>query len=349
MSKPKLSTTLYFLGLIFSPCFSYAVEFAQEQFLIPHSVAANGTALLLQSDAGSPMGFLDWPGSTVVQGLASLEASSQPIFGGLSQATLGAAHYSYDADTRIYVMTGILGTEDIPVRPLLQGTREERLNRPEIRPNDCPSCGFLQDRVYLGAMNAQRTLHGFVPRSGIASQPIPLTLSGGFTAKYFWEELEGDDYQAQALNVDGGLQLDIGLSYDPVLQTSERDLMLQFAGFELLPTALRSEIGGYVKEETGERRWHVGLSWRELWPSIKSTTVIGITQRSEGWRWPGFAAEWNVKKMFFLRAGFDGQTWASGASFKWKMLSAHYAMQKHPLGITWYQVAIQAEWPDLIP
>lgn len=323
-----------------------AVEFAQEPFLVSHGVAAQGSALVLPPLAGSPLDFLDWPAGTSLTSLASLEAGTLPLFDGLSHATLGAAHYRYDEKTLIFAMTGIIGTDDIPIRPLLSGTREERLNRPELRPDECGECGMMNDRVYLGAVNAQRAFRGFLPRSGIASRPIPLTLHTGLTAKYFWEELEGGGYFAQALNADLGASLELSLGYDPVRQSSSRDIRLQFNGFEILPSSQRSEIEGYVKEERSERRWRLGLSWLEVWPELKSKTVLGITKKSEGEKWPGFAAEWGLKQSLFVRAGYDGQTWASGVSMRWHMVVLHYAVQRHPLGITWYQVSIQGEWPN---
>jgi hypothetical protein len=329
------------------PILAQATEFAQEPFLVPHSVAANGSALLIIPQAMSPMNFLDWPAGTPAEGMASLEASSQPLLGGLSQAILGAAHYQLDANTRIFAMTGIIGTDQIPVRPLLQGTTEERLNQPDLRPGLCESCGMLTDKLYLGALNAQRTFHGQLPRNGIASQPIPLDLGLGVTSKYYWEELEGDGYIARALNLDAALSLTIGLDYDPVLQKSQRDLVLHFSGFELLPTSQRSEIAGFVKEEQVEPRWHVGLQWREEWTTLKSTTTLGLMQRSESGQWPGIAGEWNWRDAVYFRLGYDGLTWASGASLKWHVLTLHYALQNHPLGTNWYQVSLQAAWPAM--
>jgi len=321
------------------------VEFSQEQFLVSHSVTGIGSGLQMQSDAPSPLDFVDRPAGTQVQGVASVEASTQPLFDGLSQATLGAAHYRFDSRTLILAMAGIVGTDGIAVRPLLTGTREARLNQPDLRPGDCADCTVLSDQVYLGAINAQRSFQGFLPRSGLASQPIPFAFIAGLTTKYFWEELEGDDYLAQALNLDAGLQLEIGLDYDPVSNQSQRDLIFEFSGFELLPTSQRSEIDGFVKEERGENRWHLGLSWREAWPSLASGTRLGITQKSEGGKWPGIAVEGNFKRCLFLRTGYDGSTWASGMTLNWRMIGVHYAMQKHPLGMTWYQLALQAAWP----
>jgi hypothetical protein len=328
------------------PSLSHGTEFAQEPFLVPHSVAANGSALLLLPQVASPMHFLDWPAGSPSAGVASLEASSQPLFAGLSQAVLGAAHYQLDERTRVFAMTGIIGTDQIPIRPLLPGSPDERLNQPELRPGLCEACGTLDDRVYLGALNAQRSFSGELPRTGIASQPIPLTLWTGITSKYYWEELEGDGYTAQALNLDAGLHLTVGLGYDPVGRISHRDLVIHLSVFEWLPTSQRSEIEGYVKEEEAERRWHVGLHWRETWSHLKSATTLGVMQRTESGRWPGMAGEWNYRDAVYFRVGYDGMVWASGVSLKWRVLTLHYALQQHPLGTNWYQVSVQAEWPS---
>ncbi len=332
-----------FASLLLFPKTVTATDFAQEAFLVPHGVAANGSALMAPPLIGAPMNFLDWPAGSQARGIASIEASTQPLFDGLSRAILGAGQYQYDGKTRLFAMTGIIGTDNIPVRPLLAGSHEERLNRPELRPDECQSCSTLRDQVYLGALNAQRAFQGEMPRSGISSQPIPLTLWTGLTTKYFWEELEGDGYTAQALNLDGGVALSIALSYDPVAHQSSRDLTLSISGFELLPTPQRSEIEGLVKDEIAQRRWHVGMQWRESWPKWNSTTAVGLLQRSEFGRWPGFAVEWDLNHAAYLRFGYDGFTLATGVSINWHWISVHYALQKQDLGTTWYQVSLQLD------
>jgi hypothetical protein len=265
-----------------------------------------------------------------------------PLFGGLSQAVNGAGTLRLQS-VRLSAFTSIVSTPDIPVRPILPGTSEERLSRPELRPDGCDGCPSLRDRVYLGYLNVQREFSGWLPRTGLQSRPIPLFLGAGLTAKYFWEELEGGDYEAQNLNLDAGLSLRVPWDYDPASKTARQIMSLHLAGFELLPTSQRSDIGGFSAFERVQRRWHFSAAFQQGVPDWRSTFALGLQRRSEGGDWPAVGGEWTFAEKLALRGGWDGNFWAGGFSLRHRWVALHYALRHHALGASLYQVALQVQ------
>ena len=237
-----------------------ASRFAQENFLVTRSPTLSGNARNITPISYSPLSFLERPAGSGGDGAFSIEAANVPLFDNLSQGIVAAGHYALDSRHTLRAMTGIVTTNDIPVRPLLSGTYDQRQGDPNLRPSDCSDCAELRDRVYYGAFNIERLFKGNLPRSGIENRPIPAKLSTGVTAKYYWEELEGGDYIAQALNLDLGVVLEIASGFNPVSKKSERDLRFGFYGYEVLPTSQRSTIDNFVLEEKSEARWHIGLA-----------------------------------------------------------------------------------------
>ncbi len=321
-------------------------EFTGEAYRIGTSVADNGTSGALPSRFHTATQYLDFPGDFGSPRLFRLEMATLPAFSDLSQNVNGALAYLLDARTRINLFAGIITTADIPLLPLLSGTPEDRLNDPADRPIPCErNCTFLKDVVYQANVNLMRRYDGHFPRLGIASRPIPLEFSVGVTTKYFYEELEGGGYEAQNMNLDLGACLKLAWGYDPVARTSDRDIKLQFSGFEVLPTRQKAAVDGFEVYERMPWRWSLSLSWEEGFPSLQSFAAFGVTQKSEGGKYPALGAEWDFRRLLYLRAGWDKEYLSAGASAAYRWLSVHYAFRHHELGTSLYQVSLQVEWP----
>ena len=290
--------------------------------------------------------YLDVPADFGATGTFRLETATLPAFSGLSENVNGAFAYDIDGKTRLNVFGGMVTTPDIQVLPLLQGTSEERLNDPTLRPAPCGgSCGMLKDVVYLANVNFIRNYSGLFPRADISGRPIPIDLSLGVTAKYYFEELEGGDYLAQNLNLDAGACVNLAWGYDPVSRVSRRDFKIQVAGFEILPTRQKSSVGGVETYESLSRRWRFSASWEEGFPAWNSTLNFGVSQKTESGQWPAAGAEWDYRGLLFLRGGWDRDFLSAGGSVAYRWMSIHYAFRHHELGNSLYQVSAQVQWP----
>jgi hypothetical protein len=309
------------------------------------SVAGNGSSNTVPSRFHTATQYLDFPGDFGDSKIFRLEGATLPSFSDLSQNVSGALNYALDSNTRLNVFAGIIMTEDIVRLPILRGTTQDRINNPGLRPaNPCTGCGLV-DAVYQGNIGFMRKYSGHLPRLDIGSRPIPMEASAGVTTKYYYEELWDGEYEAQNLNLDFGASLKLSWGYDPISRASDRDLKFQISGFEILPTKQRGAVGGFEVSERLESRWRVTFSWEEGLPSLGSFLTLAATQRSEGGKWPGLGAEWDLRRQLFVRAGWDGEFLSAGASVAWKMLSVHYAFRHHELGTSLYQVSAQVEWP----
>lgn len=331
--------------LLLLPLLTRAEDFSGEAYLIGSSVADNGTSGALPSRLRTATQFLDFPSDFGPSKTFRLEMATLPAFSGLSEYVNGAFAYALDSRTQVNLFGGMITTPDIPVLPLLRGSREDRLNDPTLRPQPCDNCQMLKDVVYLSDINFMRKYSGLFPRTDIGGRPIPLDFSVGLTTKYYWEELEGGDYIAQNLNLDAGACLTLHWGYNPVDQTSDRDIRLQFSGFELLPTSQQSTMDNVDVYESMSRRWHFSVSWEEGLPQWNSTLSAGITQKSEGGKWPGGGLEWEFGRMLYLRGGWDQDYFSAGFSAAYRWVSVHYAFRHHELGNSLYQVSIQFQWP----
>lgn len=319
-------------------------EFTGEAYRIAASVADNGTSGALPSRYHTATQYLDFPGDMGPKRLFRLELATLPAFADLSQNVSGALAYSLDDRTRINLFAGMVATPEITVLPILRGTPEDRINDPLLRPRPCDGgCPELRDVVYQANLNLMRKYTGYFPRLDISSRPIPLEFSAGITTKYYYEELEGGGYEAQNLNLDLGACIKFLWGYDPVTRKSDRDIKLQFSGFELLPTRQKANLGGYEVYERMDWRWSYSLSWEEGIPSLQSVLNLGVTQKKEGGRWPALGAEWDFRGILFLRAGWDREYLSAGASAAYRLASVHYAFRHHDLGNSVYQVSLQVE------
>ncbi len=318
-------------------------EFAGDVFGLENSIINNGNASAFSSPFYSPSRFLQFPGDGSDAPAFAIEAATLPLFGGLSQALNGAGTLRLDSNLRLSAFTSIVSTSNIMVLPLLRGTYAERLADPDLRPDGCQGCPSLRDRVYLGSLNIHRTFSTQLPRVGLESRPIPVQLGTGISAKYFWEELEGGDYQAQNLNADAGLSLRVLWDYNPIDKVAYQVFKIQIGGFELLPTRQRSDIGQFSAFESLNHRWHYSGSFEQVVTSLHSTFVLGVEQRSEGGRWPALGAEWLLDKALALRGGWDENFWAAGVSARYRWISVHYALRHHDLGTSYYQVSLQLQ------
>jgi hypothetical protein len=322
-----------------------AEEFAGEPYLLQSSVADNGTSATIPSRLYTATQFLDYPGDFGPIKTLRVEMASLPLFGDLSQTWDGAVGYSLDSRTQLSAFGQIVSTPDIPLLPLLRGSYQDRLNDPGFRPAPCEGCAQLKDVVYLVALNFMRKYDWEFPRMDISSRPIPIQFSAGLTAKYYWEELEGDDYTSQNMNLDAGMSMKFLWGFDPITKLSDRNIKIQFSGFELLPTKQQSDFGGVQVYEDMDYRWRMSVSWEEGFPGLFSTVSAGFSQKSEGGTLPGFGAEWDLKEMLFLRAGMDQDFISAGASVAYRWVSVHYAFRYHELGTSLYQVSLQVELP----
>jgi hypothetical protein len=322
-----------------------AEEFTGEAYRIGTSVVSNGSSGAVPSRFHTATQYLDFPGDIGPARLFRLEMATLPAFADLSQNVNGALAYSLDDKTRINLFGGMITTPDIPVLPVLPGTTQERLNDPRKRPLPCDgNCNYLKDVVYQANINLMRAYRGHFPRMmGVGSRPIPMEFSAGVTTKYFYEELEGGGYEAQNMNVDLGTALRFDWGHDPVTKVSDRNVKLQLSGFELLPTRQKAEVSGFEVYERLDYRWSFSLAWEEGLPSLGSFATVGITQKSEGGRWPSLGGEWDFRNLLFLRGGWDGTYLSAGATAAWRLLSVHYAIRHHELGTSLYQVSLQVE------
>lgn len=331
--------------LLLLPGASGAEEFTGEAYRIGTSVADNGSSGALPSRYHTASQYIDFPGDFGNQKLFRLEMATLPAFADLSQNLSGALSYSLDAKTRINVFGGMVSTPDIALLPVLPGSPEDRLNDPSLRPLPCVGCPMLKDVVYQANINLMRKYDGFFPRLDIASRPIPVEFSMGVTTKYYYEELEGGEYEAQNLNLDLGACLKFAWGYDPISQVSDRDVKLQFSGFEILPTRQKAAVNGFEVYERMPWRWSYTFSWEEGFPTLQSFLSLGLTQKSEGGKWPALGTEWDFRRQLYLRGGWDGEYLSAGASVAYRFMSVHYAFRHHELGNSLYQVSLQVEWP----
>lgn len=320
-------------------------DFTGEAYRIGTSVVSNGSSGALPSRFHTATQYLDFPGDIGPDRLFRLEMATLPAFADLSQNVNGALAYSLDENTRINLFSGMITTPDIPLLPVLPGTSQERLNDPGMRPLPCGgNCVYLKDVVYQANINLMRAYRGHFPRMmGIGSRPIPLELSAGVTTKYYYEELEGGGYEAQNMNVDLGAALKLEWGHDPVTRISDRNVKLLVSGFELLPTRQKATVNEFEVYERMEYRWSFSLAWEEGLPSLGSFATLGITQKSEGGRWPALGGEWDFRNLLYLRGGWDGTYLSAGATAAWRLLSVHYAIRHHELGTSLYQVSLQVE------
>lgn len=325
-----------------------AEEFAGEPFLEGSSVADNGTSAAIPSRFRTATQFLDFPGDFGAASTVRLEVATLPLFDNLAQSWNGAASYTLDSATSLSLFAKLETTPDIESRPLLQGSREDRLNDPGFRPLPCDGCAMFTDNLYLGALNLMRVFRADFPRIDIASRQIPMEIGFGLTAKYYLEELAGPqdgDFFLSNLNLDAGVGLKLLWGWDPVAKTSDRDIKIQFSGLELLPTRQQSDIGGQLSYESMTYRWRMSADWEEGMPSLGSVLTIGFTQKSEGGSLPALGAEWDYRDLIYVRAGRDDDFLSAGMSLAWRWFSVHYAFRRHELGNTWYQVSGQIAWP----
>lgn len=341
-----MSLLIVLVALILSVLPVRGEEFTGEAYRIGTSVADNGTSGALPSRFHTATQYLDFPADFGPRRLFRLEMATLPVFGDLSQNINGALAYSLDAKTRINVFAGMVTTPDIPLLPLLSGTPDDRINDPSFRPIPCENnCTYLKDVVYQANINLMRKYEGYFPRLGIASRPIPMELSMGVTTKYFYEELEGGGYEAQNLNLDLGAGLKFAWGYDPVTHLSDRDIKLLFSGFEILPTRQKASVDGFEAYERMDWRWSFTLAWEEGIPSLQSFASVGLTQKSDGGKYPALGAEWDFRRLLYLRAGWDSEYLSAGASAAYRFVSVHYAFRHHELGNSLYQVSLQVDWP----
>ncbi len=320
-------------------------EFSAEPFLLGSSVANNGTSGSLPSRMYTATQYLDYPGDFGDTKLLRVELATLPLFGDLSQSLNGAATYALDSKTLINVFGQTVTTSDIPVLPLLRGSVEDRLNDPSFRPSPCNGCYQMRDVVYMANINFMRKYDWEFPRIDISSRPIPVQFSVGLTTKYYYEELEGGDFLSQNLNTDFGAAMKFLWGFDPVTKMSDRNIKLQFGGFELLPTKQKSEFSDVLVYERLSRRWHISASWEEGLPKWGSTLALGFTQKSEQGKYPAMGMEWGFRNLLFLRAGGDEDYLSAGASVAYRWVSIHYAFRYHDLGTSLYQVSAQVQWP----
>ncbi len=337
-----------FIFLVLFLAAAGAEEFAGEPFLEGSSVADNGTSGAIPSRLRTATQFLDFPGDFGDAKSFRLEMATLPLFGDLAQSWSGAAAYTLDANTSLSLFAKLETTPDIESRPLLRGSREDRLNDPGFRPVPCEGCATFTDDLYVGALNLIRAFRFDFPRLDIASRQIPMEVGIGLTAKYYLEEFSGPqdgEVFLSNLNLDAGAGLKLFWGWDPIAKRSDRDIKIMFSGLEVLPTRQQSDIGGRISYEPMAYRWRMSAAWEEGLPSWSSTVTAGFTQKSEGGRWPAFGAEWDFRELLYLRAGRDDDFLSAGISLAWRWFSVHYAFRRHELGNTWYQVSGQLAWP----
>ncbi len=339
-SKVLLLCLAYFVGLNNL----HAENFVGEVYLIGNSVVNNGSASTIPSQIYSPTQYLDFPAEMSEHKIYSVEIATLPTFASLSQIYNASVAFSLESRSQINAFYGMITTPNILERPLLQGSKEERLNDPTLRPGTCDFCNSLRDVVYLANINFMHQYDFLLPRLDIGYRPIPMQLGLGATSKYFYEELEGGDYTAQNLNLDAGLSLKIFWGYNPVDKSSDRNLKFQFNGFELLPTNQRSAFANSKVDETLRLRWHFAFSWEEFFPDLQSKWTVGIQQKPELGKYPALGSEWGFRDVLFLRAGYDGNFISAGATLAYRFMALHYAFMHHDLNNTLYQVSLQLQW-----
>ncbi len=334
-----------FLLLLILLSEAYAEDFAGEAYLIQSSVADNGSAVALPSHIYTASQYLDFPGDFGETRLFRVEMATLPLFSDLSQSLNGAITYALDRQTQLNFFGQTITTSDIQSRPLLTGSTEDRLNDPSLRPAACNGCTQFRDVVYMANINLMRKYDWEVPRIDISSRPIPVQFSVGATTKYYYEELEGGDYLSQNLNADLGVAAKFLWGFDPITKISDRNIKIQFSGFELLPTKQKSDFSNVYVYEGLTRRWHLSASWEESLPELNSTLAFGANQETEQGQWPALGVEWGFKDLLYLRGGYDADYISAGASVVWRWVSIHYALRHHELGTSFYQVSGQIQWP----
>ena len=322
----------------------YAEKYAGEIYLIGNSVANNGSSNAIPAQLYSPSQYLEFPADISPHKIYGGEIATLPTFASLSQIYNASIAFTLDPNSQVNAFYGIVATPDILERPLLQGTKEERLNNPTLRPGTCEGCNSFRDMVYLTNLNFMHQYNFLLPRSDISYMPIPIQFNIGATSKYFYEELEGGDYIAQNLNLDAGLCLKVFWGYNPINKSSDRNLKLQLNGFELLPTNQRSAFSEAKVDEPIDLRWHLAFSWEEFLPEWQSRLTVGLNQKPEIGKLPAIGLEWGFRDMLFLRAGKDAQSLSAGASFAYRFIALHYAFIHQDLNNTLYQVSLQMHW-----
>ncbi len=327
-----------------------AEQFAGEPWLEGASVVDNGTSSAIPSRLHTATQFQDFPADFGDGKTYRLEMATLPVFGDMGQSWNGAMAYTLDGRTQLSVAGKVETIGDIQSRPLLNGSREDRLNDPGFRPVACDGCTMYTDNVYMTSLNLIRVFRTEFPRIDISSREIPIEFGLGVTAKYYLEELvqpdvTSGDFLLQNMNMDLGASMKFLWGWDPISKVSDRDIKVQFSGLELLPTRQQTTIDDQVGYEDMTYRWRISADWEEAFPDWQSIFIVGFTQKSEGSSIPAFGAEWDFKEMLFLRGGFDDDFISAGASMAWRWISFHYAFRHHALGNSLYQVSGQVTWP----
>ncbi len=323
-------------------CAIQATEFSGELYRIPLSVASNGSVQSLPPLRSGPSQLQSFPAIYEGDQRASVELSAIPIHGGLEKAYLLGLGFSIDSSHYVRAITTMQRADGIIIRPSLEGTMEQRLNQPELRPGDCNDCNSLSDAAYFAALNYVGNYRNILPRTGIESRPIPFEVSGGITLKYFLEELEGMDYFAQNFNADAGIAIRLFWGFNPTSRQSDRDILMHVNGFELLQSTQLSRLGDEtLAEEAIASRFTYGLSWIEYLPKLKSRIGLGLQQELNSGSWPNMGIEWWLLERLGMRMGASSNRFAAGTSLHYRFVTLDYAIQYNSLASTLYQLSLQ--------
>ncbi len=316
--------------------FSFSEEYAGEIYLIGYNVPANGLGRTIPSTIYSPSQFVDFP---AIPGNSdnSIEVAAIPQFGSLGSLFLGSVLFSLDSLSQIGLAAAMGIVDGIISNPAPNYTQEERYNDPDKRLQACPTCPQNRNADYLIFVNFQRSYNGELPRIDFTSRPIPICFTWGTTVKYFKEELEGQDYIAQNLNMDMGASLKLDWGYNPAINKSSRAFSLDLNGFELLQT---SQASKYAREKIASR-FYMGLYWQENLEKYRSKFTLGIRQKPGWGRLPGIGMEWNYANLLAVRAGAQTGFITGGIGFNYHIFNLHYSLSYHELSYTLNQISLQ--------
>ncbi len=348
MGNYEVVRTIFPLLLLFAmgPWFalsSFGENYAGEIYLLNLSVPLSGTARTMPSFLGAPSEFLEFPASFQDQKKVKGEIASMPLFGDLSSGLYGAVSMPLQNNIQISAYGAMVVTNDIGYRPVLDfESYDNRRADPTARPEYCErNCREFRNAVYMAYLNAKKQFRFEFPRLDYFSAPLPMELTLGTNIKYFKDELEGAEYIAQNINMDAALNLRLELGYNPIEKNSHFDLVIEAILLELLQTSLSSNYN----DEPISSRYHLAMFAEKKLPQWNSRAKIGVHQKSEWSKYPGWGAEWIYRDFIGINAGYHSGFISGGMFLKYQMLSLFYSLNHHDLGFSPYQISLQVEAP----
>lgn len=225
---------------------------------------------------------------------------------------------------------------DITEWDSLEGTPLERLYNSEMRPDGNDGNGIFHNNHNSIIVSMSKMFSVPIPRPSGFSVPLPFDILTGLNFKYYWQTMTPADKVRMGMNVniDIGICLRLGASYDIASQSIVREVIMAAAVKDVLPTRMMW-INSYSDyDEPVHSARYYGLSYIDRSGFLKAHwTVVLALQRSyqttvhaglEGLFWDLVA----------LRVGISDKTPSIGAGIQREIFFLDYAFTFDEIAFT---------------